>query len=259
MSIFKDVSEVGDIYKGTTEIVAVYKGSNLLYTSKFVFQMTVLVDRNEINVYNEAVAAGWDQTTKLDATIVVETGITVASSSIGTPAFMTGNSFPVGSTIALVNGGVIVGRGGVGGYASAGNPAGGSIYAEYPITITNNNRIAGGGGGGGGAIGPTVLVQLPNTFVTAYAGGGGGANNGPSVGAGGYAGSATAGGGSYTVTSSGSGASKARGGIGGAYGSNGGAGITGNYKGPGGAGGYAISGDSFITWVATGTRNGSIT
>jgi len=214
-----------------------------------------------------------------DVTLTINSGVTVYSASTGTAAFIVDTSWAAGDTVTIVNGGTILGCGGNGGtYSSSGAGGGLGLQIQRATTITNNNRIAGGGGGGGGGGSPNPAC----TGLIAGGGGGGGIGNGAGGG----------GGGAGTLTAAGSGASgssvagdclvsetpyaydlySGSGGSGGTYGSSGSAGEDGGATvsapcctpgsataGGGGAGGGAVSGNTNITWIATGTRNGSIT
>jgi hypothetical protein len=219
----------------------------------------------DVNLRTAAVNAGWNQTSLVIAT---NTG-TIQSSSTGTPALTISGSFPNG--VSLINNALIVGRGGNGGTGgvsgavngTAGAPAGTAISASVPVSITNNSTVAGGGGGGGGG----GLAQNSG-------GPGGGGGGGIGVSAGGpapAAGGVTATPGSPgTTTAAGSGgagrtdprgSTGGRGGDGGGYGSSGATGGTSGFGRPGSGGGSAgpaTVGNSFITWVATGTRLGPL-
>lgn len=119
--------------------------------------LTIASNTTNYNMRTAFVNAGWDGTTPLTGTVTINSGVTVYSTSTGVYALQTGTSYPAGSTIALVNNGTILGKGGNGGrggnYAaggSSGTAAGPAFYAGAGVTVTNNGRIAGGGGGGGG-------------------------------------------------------------------------------------------------------------
>jgi len=210
----------------------------------FVFNKTISVDTSNYNLRTDALAAGWDGVMPLAATVTINSGIVVSANSTAQYAFDTGATFPVGSMLALVNNGHIIGMGGAGGgYTTSvlpGKDGGTALRAQAAISVTNSGTIGGGGGGGGG---------YPNN------GGGGGGRSGRT---------AAAGGSGYTGgTSSGSpgtfdgpgygGPGAGKGGEWGAAAPN----VIGG--GNGGAGGAAVVGNSFITWVATGTRLGAIT
>lgn len=198
-----------------------------------------------------------------DIQVTVNGGVRVGSTSTGAYAMLVTNSFNAGDTVTIVNNGVIQGMGGTGGDsltgASNGNPgtnAGNALYINRATTIQNNSVIAGGGGGGGGGSGWT-----PSKGGSGWGGGGGGGAgfNPGSGGGGGYPGSNgtdSAGGagnpGDFQGIAGGTGGGR------GANGATGGASGGANPRpgGAGGAAGYYIVGGGFVTWTATGTRQG---
>jgi hypothetical protein len=215
---------------------------------------------------------------KTDVTLTINSGVVVYSNSTGTAAFIVDNSWTTGDTLTIINNGTILGRGGDGGRGYGisaayipglpGASGGLALSVARAVSINNVNRISGGGGGGGGG----GYGQLTGCCPRTGSGGGGGGGIGGSSGGGAhtsYGGQPGSGG---TLTTNGSGGvggfeNPARGGTGGAggtYGSSGGAGGSGsggdnNKAGyAGGAAGAAVSGNSNITWIATGTRNGGI-
>lgn len=187
--------------------------------------------------------------------------------------------------------------GGAQGNGTSGTAGGKALAVTVAVSINNTSGIIGGGGGGGGGGGAAYATgsygAMDNTY-TAWAGGGGG-NGGAGVGTGGsrgtptggnangspYTGTAAVVGGAGTYTAAGTGGSggdssnarnSANGGDGGAGGSLGtagssasGAGASGGdtetlgTAGSGGAAGACLTGNSNITWIATGTRYGTIT
>jgi len=219
---------------------------------------------------------------------------TVGSASTGSYAMLVPNAFNPTDTVTIVNNGVIQGMGGAGGGGAAavliptplpaGSPGGGggnAIYINRPTTITNNGTIAAGGGGGGGGGAARAVSKGIHNLAGGGGGGGGAGTNGGGAGAGG-----TASTGPNVVRSSpgspgGAGTSPAGGG-GGARGTNpivtGGNGGTGGGRGAGGAAGAAgtlpatvvspggaagaagsyLVGNPFVTWPATGTRQGNV-
>lgn len=245
--------------------------------SNFLF--TISTNQTNANLRTLAVNAGWDQNTKVIATI--DSGIYVSSDSTGTAGLTVNGSFPGG--VELINNGFIVGMGGAGGGGggSVSNPpytntgqagfAGGlALSVSTAISITNNNTVAGGGGGGGGG---------GSGSSGAAGGGGGGGRTGSTNSAGGIRGiwsgnAASAGsagtsagpggggaGGSAGATKDGTYSAGGGGGTGGGWGasgSSGAAGSPGYSAGGGGAAGAAVTGNSNITWVTTGTRLGAI-
>ena len=256
------------------------------------FAFTISTNQTNANLRSLAVAAGWNQSTKVVATIGA--GIYVSSNSTGTPALTVNGSFPGG--VDLVNNGFIVGMGGNGGNGvnlnvytpyggSAGSSGGLALSVSTAVSITNNGTIGGGGGGGGGGgVGATNVGGGCATWTSVGGSGGGGGRTGTtntSGGSGGvpngwcanytgYAGSAgtnSAGGSGGATQAVSNGYAYATGGAGGAGGTWGSAGASGSSGAgnaassggtSGGSAGGAVSGNVNITWVATGTRLGSI-
>lgn len=233
------------------------------------FAFTIASNQTNANLRTLAVNAGWNQSTKVVATI--NSGVQISASSTGSPALTVNGSFPGG--VQLINGGVIVGKGGAGGNGAwnvgfsdqNGKPGGGggtALSVSVALTLNNGSGTisGGGGGGGGGALG-----------ATCYQGGGGGGGGGNGTGAGGAGGladrngNAGSAGGTFSGGGGGAGGTQvdATGGAGGAGGSNASAGAAGSNAsagagGSGGAAGAAVSGNSNITYISTGTRYGSI-
>jgi hypothetical protein len=254
------------------------------------FSFTISSGQTNANLRTLAVNAGWPGTSKVIATI--GSGIYISSNSTGTPALTVDGSFPGG--VELINNGLIVGMGGSGGAGrsvsgiggtgsggAAGSAGGLALSVSVALTLNNAGTVAGGGGGGGG--GAAAYYTPPPYYEAnnfAGGGGGGGRSSNAANSAGGAGGSASGGGnnvsggsgGSGTVSSAGSGGTRGapNGGVGGAGGNWGAAGSTGgnnvaaaggvNRGGPfsGGGAGGCITGNSNITYIATGTRLGSI-
>jgi hypothetical protein len=236
------------------------------------FSFTISSNTTNVNLRSEAITAGWNQSSALVATI--NAGVYVYSTSTGSYAMTISGSFPGG--LSLVNNGTILGRGGDGAPNDNNGGSGGpALLVQSAVSITNaSGNISGGGGGGGGGASYTYCASAYkggcNYYETIAGGAGGGGIGNGAAGSGappcGYG--ATAG----TLTTAGSNGGPSGcgyyyyvgyGGAGGGYGASGGAGsgpgncCIGSY-GQGGAGGAAVVGNSNITWVSTGTRNGSI-
>lgn len=243
----------------------------MLDVQRFYFNITT--NQTNANLRTLALAAGWDGTTQVVATI--DSGIYISSNATGTPALTIDGSFPNG--VRLNNNGFIVGMGGNGGRCvgvtngGAGSPGGLALSVSISVSILNTGTIAGGGGGGGAG---GAAVQ--GDSATGGGGGGGRSSNalnssGGGAGTGGTVNgtAGTAG----TVNAAGTGGAQSQsgyaisgvggdGGDWGTVGSNGTSAPSGTTRysgGSGGSAGGAISGDSNITWLATGTRLGSIT
>lgn len=263
------------------------------YGKSNTFSFTISSNQTNANLRSLAVAAGWNQSSNVVATI--NSGVYVSSNSTGTPALTVNGSFPGG--VSLVNNGIIAGMGGAGGIGgmysnapgSAGSAGGLALSVSTAISITNNNIIAGGGGGGGGGQSRwrTDSSKAGSIFYGYGGGGGGGGRTGLTNSSGGqgkastlpssgyftyyrlasqwgFDGTSSSAGAGGVFTYSGYGGTGGAGGSGGGWGSagaSGGAGTGGSvWDGAygGGAAGGAVSGNANITWVATGTRYGGI-
>jgi len=248
----------------------------------YFFNQTISSNTVNYDLRSAAVAAGWNQTTPLNATVTINGGVYVYASSTGVYAFTVTGSFPAGSILTVINNGAIVGYGGRGGNAgyvpgipsganaapgAAGGPA---LFVSVATTVTNNGTIGGGGGGGGGGAGGSFNPNPKQITSTRRNGGGGG--GGRVLGAGGTGGSVTpapggagAPGGTATLASAGGGgAATTPGGAGGGLGSSGSAGGNSTspggttFGGGGGGSGAAVVGNGNITWPAFGSRLGPI-
>lgn len=176
------------------------------------------------------------------------------------------NDFPEESVI-------IINNGRIGGYGGSRNSRGGTgIYTRRKITVTNNGTIFGGGGGGGDG-GDARICAYSSCSIGR--GGGGGVGGGYVIISGsdyqyrqtggvGYQGSQDSVPGVNSATGG-------RGGDGGAIGLGGQSGSSGSTSGTsepgfptyftpnsGGPAGYYVDGNSFVTWLATGTRIGNV-
>lgn len=150
--------------------ISLSDGYNLSSTSKFTASNT-----NTVNIYDAAVAGGWNKSSAVEYTIPA--GVYIWSDSTATAALSTGGPFPGGLTI--INKGYIMGKGGTGasgtggaGYNNAmvGGPA---MNLSTNVTIDNRAGYIGGGGGGGGA-----LRYYYDSNSNQFAPGGGGAGGG---------------------------------------------------------------------------------
>jgi hypothetical protein len=236
--------------------------------------LSVAINSNQTNYTVSLSSLSGYVAGKSDVTITVASGVIIrGSASFGNE--VTNPSLNItgatsGDTIALINNGVIVGVGGAGGaggytdghtnngIGGGGQQGGIGLKINYATSITNNGTIAGGGGGGGGG-GPT-------NYAYNGSGGGGGAGYGVagtstntlggSVGNNGSAGGESTGGaGGTSVGGNGAGGAGGSWGAAGSYGSDG---PNVGYGGNKGAAGYYISGNSYATWLATGTRLGLV-
>lgn len=74
----------------------------------YAFSYSVSANTNNYDVRAAAVTAGWDQVKPLSATLTVNAGVTLGSTSASTPALSASGAFPVGSTFTLVNNGNVL-------------------------------------------------------------------------------------------------------------------------------------------------------
>ena len=252
------------------------------YGKSSEFAFAVASNTSNANLRTLAVNAGWNGSSALTCTL--NSGIYFTSTAVGTAGLTINGSFPGGVT--FVNNGIVVGDGGNGGAGGQANAKGGlgagggggtgglALLIQSAVSIRNNGTIAGGGGGGGG--GGSARTNPDNTqFLQGGGGGGGRSSLTNSSGGGGaaYGGAGTingqgGGGGGGSGSGGKSPAYAGSGGAGGGWGSNGSGGGTGsgsNHNNPqyasgggGGGAGAATSGQSNVTWLATGTRYGSL-
>jgi len=251
------------------------------------FNLTISSNTTNANLRTLAVNAGWNQSSKVVCTI--NSGVYVSSNSTGTPGLTISGSFPNG--VQVTNNGFIIGRGGNGGRGGgassgvsvAGGAGGLALSVSTAVTFRNNGTIGGGGGGGGGGAARQAVYNL---VYNAPGGGGGGGRSGASNSSGGAAGTpasrtAAQAGGAGTASAGGTGGNGGdanflgcigvggKGGNGGTWGAagtagaNGSAGSCGDFgilraASGGGSAGAAITGNSNITYLATGTRLGAI-
>lgn len=124
--------------------------------------ITLSANVTDYNLYNAFVGAYGTPSAAVTVNVVVSTGVVVGATNASNAAFDVGQ-FPTGSVIGIVNNGVIMGAGGLGGagatsniYApTVGQNGGDAINAAYlnqTVSITNNSNIWGGGGGGTGGV-----------------------------------------------------------------------------------------------------------
>lgn len=217
------------------------------------FSFTISSNKTNASLRTLAIDAGWNQADRLVATIAAN--VVLSANSTAASALTVSGSYPSG--VELVNNGYIIGMGGAGGnYGAAGNAGGTALSVASSITITNNWVIGGGGGGGGSS---PVFGWCGQDLTTPGGGGASGLYPAPGGTGGNYSGNpSTLSGSLYSVPGSGvqAGACSVSNSPSGAGGNLGTAGVTSGYA--GGAPGNSVVGNSYITWTATGTRNGPI-
>jgi len=264
---------------------------------KFIYTLSVTSPRTALDIRAAAITAGWDTVKPLQALIDISAAGAIYSTTTASAVKYVG-TLPDSSSIYIRNAGIIYGTPGAGGkggdtalstspLSGVDGTAGGiAVEVNVPVLIDNTGgTIAGGAGGGGGGGGGWDSTN-PQAGGGGAGGGGGVTYTGLNGGVGAVGGlggnsfgssftASTAGGTGSTVGGTtgsagqgndGSGVTSVGGGGGdgalpGAAGAAGGAAQLGNTMASGGAGGAAgnyISGNSYVTWVANGTRTGGV-
>jgi hypothetical protein len=198
------------------------------------------IDSDKVNFELAAWLQGqglWNGVSAFNGVVTIAPSVLITASSPAAAAFRTG-SFPGGTTITLLNNGLIQGAGGAGGNGGStvsangtgGQGGGHALSLQVALTIDNTNGFIWGGGGGGGGGAGTGLIDDGTEHHAPIAGGaGGGAGGGGAGRVAGLHGSAGVG----AVSVGGTGAN----GSAGAGGAGGGGGVGFNNNNPGGGGG----------------------
>lgn len=123
----------------------------------------------DLNVFT---AAG-SPTGPVDVTLTIDSGVIIGGVS---GAAINSSGLPSGSTLRIINNGIIVGKSG---QMGAGGPGSGPGYGAY--------GTAGGTGGDAINLGCNIIIDNTNGYIYAGGGGGGGGSSGvPNGGNGGY-------------------------------------------------------------------------
>ncbi|WP_374467374.1 hypothetical protein [Ferrovibrio sp.] len=216
----------------------------------FILAISLTATTWDFNLYNAAIANGWNGVDVLFASVTNETNNLIGATTASAYAFDTGAGYPNGSVLSFRNKGKVYGRGG----ASGGGAGGPALRAQYPISINNQDGIIGGGGNGGGT-GSSANSMACNGAISSDKGGPYCAGTCVSCTAPGGAGGQGAGSQNNGVAQSGSSGGICGDGVCGVQ-VFGGTGGTGGALGTGGA---AVAGNGNITWQNNGTRYGAIT
>ncbi|OIR06039.1 phage tail fiber adhesin Gp38 [mine drainage metagenome] len=257
----------GSIAKGSDGSIYACVNGSWTSSSKvppYNFNRVIAGNTTDYNLYNDAIASGWDGVAALIANVSVNGGVVVSGSSTSTYAFSITGNYPSGSSLSVVinSGAYVVGKGGTSGYGTPWNAqatnggAGGNgmLITASPsanLKISNYGVIAGGGGGGGGGGANSGYWGVD---------GGGGAGYGLTSNIGSPYHSTNG-----SLTTGGPGVSGSGGNLAGWGGAGGALGMPGSScRGPqggagyGGAAGQATVGAALATWLATGTRLGAV-
>lgn len=121
----------------------------------FNARLTIASNVNNYNLSTALQSLGWTTAKRARVEVTINAGVTVGSTSTGSPAFLV-NLKDI-DYVTITNNGNIFGAGGAGGgsFANSNGGAGGAggtaLQALSNVRIVNNGIIGGGGGGGGGA------------------------------------------------------------------------------------------------------------
>lgn len=204
-------------------------------TAAYVLDYNITADMFNFNSTTVLANSSWDGVLPVVLTVNIAGGIVVSGNDTSIPAFVV-NALPSGSQVFINNNGFIIGMGGSGGNTHQAGGSGGTALSTLTNTVIANTGTIGGGGGGGGA----GHKQGIGTGLSSGGGGRSGRRNSTGEKAG-------------TFDSAGNGGRQAgRGGDWGASGES----ASGRAA---GAGGNAVEGNSYITWISTGTIKGAIT
>ena len=236
------------------------------------FTLTYSASGNDKNIRTDAVAAGWNATSKL--VVNIDSGVVIGATTTASALDTGATAYPGG--LFIYNSGTIQGIGGAGGKgvslatntptvtaAIAGTAGGTAFRAQTACTLINNSgaSVLGGGGGGGGG-GGAYRNSKGGTYNAG--GGGGGGGRGTTGGVAGAAGTATGGLAANSPGTIGTAGSNSAAGAGGAGGNAAtlaiaGAGGTGGAAGTAGStGSVATSGTTLVAPAAGGAAGNAI-
>jgi hypothetical protein len=132
-----------------------YRSIGLGLTPVFNARLIIASNVNNYNLSSALQALGWVTAKRARVEITINSGVTVGSTSTGSPAFLV-NLKDV-DYVTIINNGNIFGAAGAGGgsFANSNGGAGGAggtaLQALSNVRVVNNGIIGGGGGGRGGA------------------------------------------------------------------------------------------------------------
>ena len=237
-----------------------------MYSGGSEFLLTISSNSVSPNIPSLATSAGWNGSSRLK--------VLITATYINTLSLLSSWVFPQGIEIEISSGTTVGGERGASGNP---NPASGgaALIAQIPASIRNLGTIAGGGGQGG--FGQITYVDYASSRVIAGTDGSFGAGWGFAPSATTPSDAAAGGAGIYAQYSGplfggdtrpwarggdcGAGGGPGQSGQSGFYGSVGGSYTAGGEHEPprpGGLAGNSVTGNSNITWLATGTRLGPI-
>jgi hypothetical protein len=134
----------------------------------FNARLTIASNVNNYNLSTALQSLGWTTAKRARVEVTINSGVTVGSTSTGSPAFLV-NLKDI-DYVTIINNGNIFGAGGAGGgsFANSNGGAGGAggtaLRALSNVRVVNSGIIGGGGGGGGGA----GASQVGTSVFTGY-------------------------------------------------------------------------------------------
>jgi hypothetical protein len=140
-----------------------YRSIGLGLTPVFNARLVIASNVDNYNLSSALQALGWVTAKRARVEITINSGVTVGSTSTGSPAFLV-NLKDV-DYVTIINNGNIFGAAGAGGGSfdnsngEAGGAGGTALQALSNVRVVNNGIIGGGGGGGGGAGASRALVS----------------------------------------------------------------------------------------------------
>lgn len=160
-----------------TQAKAVYVNKDGTWFQVFFrFIDTITTNTSTYNLRSAALAAGWSGNSKINATVTINSGVTVSGTGNNNSAAFVITSMPATSLITINNNGTIVGSGGAKGSVAAGGLTAQSYPGNYTGTFVTPN-FATGYNGTGYPTGPGAGGSTPgyNYYPgSPYSGGNGG-------------------------------------------------------------------------------------
>jgi hypothetical protein len=148
------------------------------------YSIVFSADEFDVDLFAVFVLEYGTPTGEITLSVEIQTDVIISATSTSVAAFTIGADWPTGTTILIVNNGIIAGRGGNGGQgwgensidiADRNGTDGGLALdaAGWLVDIDNQGWIIGGGGGGGGGRGDYYLSGSSAYIVTGSGGAGG--------------------------------------------------------------------------------------
>jgi hypothetical protein len=175
---------LADYYDQMPGAAASNKGLSAMFGNAVICRITS--DESNLNLFTACSSPSAEKS----VLCIIESGVTLSSTSTSTPGFDTGTGWHVNTAIGVINEGHILGRGGAGGKGAhsvidqgffggaAGGAGGTALYLRHDAEVTNANGYVFGGGGGGGGGGTWSICSYGNYTIAGGGGGAGGSGTG---------------------------------------------------------------------------------